>query len=191
MNEIVEKIMQTMNVDISPYHKLCEMIAQNPNGQNPNGNKISGEDFGKLDLVCVICFAIDCHRFQLRDDGEQYIHHVLRVAESCVQYGIEAVIAALLHDTIEDGHTSMLGIEETIIITPKIKEALYDLTKHAGELYCDFIFRIEKSPSIISKQVKIKDIADNSRGKKDNRYIKYQLSSRILENCLTAQGVEW
>ncbi len=166
----VEHFKKLGDIDISPYAELCEML------DSPLSYTVPALD--------ALHIAIECHKLQLRDGGERYIHHVLRVANSCVRYGLEAVVVALLHDTIEDGHITMEQLEAAMYISTCVKEALDDVTKRKNELYCDFIFRIEKSLSAVSKRVKIKDIADNSRGKKDNRYIKYQLSSRILEIAL-------
>ena len=49
-------------------------------------------------------FAAENHKNVLRKSGEPYIHHPLRVAYTVASWGMEseAVIAALLHDVVED-----------------------------------------------------------------------------------------
>lgn len=49
-------------------------------------------------------FAKDAHKLQSRDSGEPYISHPVWIAKLIAQMGIgeEAVIAALLHDCVED-----------------------------------------------------------------------------------------
>src|SRR5437016_4191358 len=48
--------------------------------------------------------ALTAHEGQTRNDGSPYILHPLEVAEICVDLDMDpdAVIAALLHDTVED-----------------------------------------------------------------------------------------
>ena len=54
----------------------------------------------------AVLFAMEKHRHQTRRDGSPYIAHPIRVAESLRTIGgvhdIEVVVAALLHDLIED-----------------------------------------------------------------------------------------
>ena len=62
-------------------------------------------------------FAREKHRGQLRDGGEEYIIHPLRVAQLVLKYkpskNIKLLIAgSLLHDTLEDTYTSYREIEE-------------------------------------------------------------------------------
>lgn len=56
-------------------------------------------------------FAKEAHKGQLRDSGEAYINHPLAVAHILVEMGLDptSVIAALLHDVVED---TAIGLEE-------------------------------------------------------------------------------
>jgi GTP pyrophosphokinase len=49
-------------------------------------------------------FAIDCHQGQVRRSGEAYVNHTFAVAAIVHELGLdyEAIIAALLHDSVED-----------------------------------------------------------------------------------------
>jgi len=49
-------------------------------------------------------YAIDCHEGQVRRSGEAYVNHTFAVAAIVHELGLdhEAIIAALLHDSVED-----------------------------------------------------------------------------------------
>lgn len=54
-------------------------------------------------------FAIDCHQGQVRRSGEAYVNHTFAVAAIVHELGLdyEAIIAALLHDSVEDTHVTL------------------------------------------------------------------------------------
>lgn len=56
------------------------------------------------DYQDALAFATEIHKHQFRADGSAYINHPIRVADILIELGrpIEEVLAALLHDTIED-----------------------------------------------------------------------------------------
>jgi guanosine-3',5'-bis(diphosphate) 3'-pyrophosphohydrolase len=62
-------------------------------------------------LLKAISFAADKHRFQTRKDsaGTPYINHPIEVALTLIQLGheedLDLLVAAILHDTIEDTET--------------------------------------------------------------------------------------
>jgi len=59
-------------------------------------------------LYSAFTYADSCHNGQLRKDGSPYITHPLAVAEIVADLGLDSdsVIAALLHDCIEDTHAT-------------------------------------------------------------------------------------
>ncbi len=66
------------------------------------------EDCAKA-LSLAVRFATRAHASQIRKDGELFIHHPIRVSEMVAEHGgqSDTVIAAVLHDVIEDTpHTS-------------------------------------------------------------------------------------
>ena len=71
-----------------------------------------------LRLMKALSFAADKHRFQRRKDTEEtpYINHPINVALTLLEKGDEhnadLLVAAILHDTIEDTQTSPEEIEE-------------------------------------------------------------------------------
>jgi RelA/SpoT family (p)ppGpp synthetase len=73
-------------------------------------NYLSRSD--KSDLKKAYHFCYTAHTGQFRRTGEPYVSHPLAVAEICAgwQLDAEALIAALLHDTVEDTNTSLKQI---------------------------------------------------------------------------------
>jgi guanosine-3',5'-bis(diphosphate) 3'-pyrophosphohydrolase len=71
-----------------------------------------------LQLLKALSFAADKHRFQRRKDTEEtpYINHPIRVALTLAEIGgetnIDLLVAAILHDTIEDTETSPEEVEK-------------------------------------------------------------------------------
>ncbi len=59
--------------------------------------------------------AISAHRNQTRETGEPYVTHPLEVALMCAELGmdVKSVIAAILHDTVEDTPVRLAKIEQT------------------------------------------------------------------------------
>lgn len=59
-------------------------------------------------------YASEKHKNQTRKTGEAYIMHPLRVAKFIAEWGLESdvVVAALLHDIVEDCNTPISEIEE-------------------------------------------------------------------------------
>ena len=60
----------------------------------------------------AICLAVEAHDGQLRQSGEEYVCHPLHVAVILVEIGMDsdAVVAALLHDVVEDTDTELEDI---------------------------------------------------------------------------------
>lgn len=71
-----------------------------------------------LRLLKALSFAADKHRFQRRKDTEEtpYINHPINVALTLIETGNEdnndLLVAAILHDTIEDTQTTPEEIEQ-------------------------------------------------------------------------------
>lgn len=77
----------------SAQYESCEKIVR---GYNPNANTEKLRD--------AFAFAAECHAGQLRKDGTPYITHPLATAAIAAELRLddETLIAALLHDCIED-----------------------------------------------------------------------------------------
>ena len=66
-----------------------------------------------LELEHAIDFATKAHQGQKRKSGEPYIIHPLAVAALIVEWemDIDTVLAAVLHDTVEDTDVTLDDIE--------------------------------------------------------------------------------
>jgi len=77
--------------------------------------------------------SAEAHKDMRRKSGEPYIYHPLAVAQICVEeigLGTTSIIAALLHDVVEDTNTTLADIEKQF--NPKIASIIDGLTKIAG-----------------------------------------------------------
>ncbi len=77
--------------------------------------------------------SMEAHREMRRKSGEPYIYHPLAVAEISVNeigLGTTAIVAALLHDVVEDTEVELEDIERDF--GPKIARIIDGLTKIAG-----------------------------------------------------------
>lgn len=88
---------------------------------------------GKIKEAFV--FAQKKHKGQVRRfDSSPYVFHPLRVANSVLHHGGEQdqIIAALLHDTLEDTQTSYLEIK--ILFGKKVADLVSELTSNKEEI---------------------------------------------------------
>jgi (p)ppGpp synthase/HD superfamily hydrolase len=114
----------------------------------------------ELDMIVTARnFAQMAHINQFRRDGTtSYFKHVEGVARTVIPQTPENIIAAYLHDIIEDtdytlNDLSKIGIEDRVI------DAVNRLTKTKGMDYMMYIQSIKNNP--IAKAVKIADINYN------------------------------
>lgn len=65
-------------------------------------------------IVDAYQVAAEAHRNQYRKSGEEYINHPLSVARVVAELGLDesSVIAALIHDTVEDTDLTLAFVEE-------------------------------------------------------------------------------
>ena len=74
--------------------------------------------------------AMEAHKDMRRKSGEPYIYHPIAVARICVEemgLGTTAIVAALLHDTVEDTYITLSDIEEQFGV--KVRDIIDGLTK--------------------------------------------------------------
>ncbi len=74
--------------------------------------------------------SVDAHKDMRRKSGEPYIYHPIAVAQICVEeigLGTTSIVAALLHDTVEDTHLELHDIEREF--GPKVAKIIAGLTK--------------------------------------------------------------
>jgi len=74
--------------------------------------------------------AVDAHKNDRRRSGEPYIFHPIAVARICTEemgLGTTSIVAALLHDTVEDTHITLQEIEDNFGL--KVRRIIDGLTK--------------------------------------------------------------
>ena len=74
--------------------------------------------------------AVDAHKNDRRKSGEPYIFHPIAVARICTEemgLGTTSIVAALLHDTVEDTHITLQDIEDNFGV--KVRKIIDGLTK--------------------------------------------------------------
>ena len=113
-----------------------------------------------MNVPAALAIAREAHSGQLDKAGEPYVGHPQRVAERVSHLGDRAVLAAVLHDVLEDTDLSAAdllarGVPPAVIHTVQI------LSRGAGETYDQFIGRIGQCGDPIAVAVKLADIADN------------------------------
>jgi len=77
--------------------------------------------------------AVNAHRGTRRKSGEPYIYHPIAVAQIAVEeigLGTTAIIAALLHDVVEDTEIELSELE--VKFGPKVAKIIDGLTKISG-----------------------------------------------------------
>lgn len=136
-------------------------------------------------LETAIKIAVDAHTGQVDKAGKPYILHPLRVMFSMDTDNEQ--IVAVLHDVVEDtdwtfGRLREVGFPEDVL------DAIYSVTRQAGESYMEFIRRAGQNE--VGRKVKMADLKDNldlSRiaepTKKDHkRMARYRKALEILES---------
>lgn len=103
--------------------------------------------------------AVFAHHGQMRQGGGCYLNHPLRVALKVRALGEETIIAALLHDVLEDSTITAANLRE-FGFSEAVVSAVISVTKREGEPYEDAIARA--AADVIGRRVKLADNYDNS-----------------------------
>jgi len=77
--------------------------------------------------------AVEAHKDQRRKSGEPYIYHPIAVARICAEeigLGTTSVVAALLHDTVEDTDLTLDDVKD--LFGPTVSTIIDGLTKISG-----------------------------------------------------------
>jgi guanosine-3',5'-bis(diphosphate) 3'-pyrophosphohydrolase len=77
--------------------------------------------------------AVEAHKEMRRKSGEPYIYHPIAVAQICIEeigLGTTSIVAALLHDVVEDTDLEIRDIERDF--GPKVARIIDGLTKISG-----------------------------------------------------------
>ena len=104
--------------------------------------------------------ATEAHDGQFRANGESYISHPKRVAESLAEMGSVFQAVGWLHDTIEDTDVTEDMLRDFGFPSAVVR-AVVGLSRKRDEKYTDFIERCGMTR--LTRTVKIADIQDNLR----------------------------
>ena len=116
------------------------------------------------DLAYALDLAIDCHAGQFRKAGGPFVLHPIRAALNLYGHGVRsefAIIAALLHDTLEDcpDRITARDITNSPHLGSDVAKTVFLLTKSPGQepdFYYDSMCRYEEAALI-----KLADRLDN------------------------------
>jgi (p)ppGpp synthase/HD superfamily hydrolase len=141
----------------------------------------------------ALAFAAEKHRAQERKGtGLPYIIHPMSVSLFCNKYlgaiHVEVVVAALLHDTIEDTDTTYTELEDEF--GPEVCFLVHELTSDK-----EMIAQMGKNPYLISKMCIMSDkallikLCDRLSNVSDQPSEKYKADTRIMiETLLPLRG---
>lgn len=138
-------------------------------------------------LQRAIEIAVSAHRGQIRRNGLPYILHPMRVMLR--QKDEESMIAAILHDVVEDTDVTHADLEKEGF-TPHVLDAVRRLTHEEDVSYGDYIESV--AGNSIARAVKLADLEDNMQlaeisevSEKDcERLRKYHVAWRHLKGGL-------
>jgi len=150
---------------------------------------------GLVDLAARL--ARLAHRDQVDKAGVSYISHPARVAGRVGTWGGDeiAVVAAWLHDTVEDTWVS-LDLLRAMGFPPAVIKAVDAVSKRDGETEEAYVERIAASPSAV--MVKRADLADNADpvrlavldgSTRERLSEKYARFASLLDSAVSTSGV--
>ncbi len=117
-----------MELKIDPEKEKKEILASYRSLLRVAKYSKSAED--KKHIRKAFDIALDAHKDMRRKSGEPYIYHpiaVARITAEEIGLGTTAIIAALLHDTVEDTEITLEDIDH--LFGPKVAKIIDGLTK--------------------------------------------------------------
>ena len=115
-----------------------------------------------MNLLNAYRLASRLHKGQTDKAGQPYIEHLTRVFLR-VQYeggGANQQIAALLHDCIEDGHTTAEDLVCAAGVPQNAVDLVVTLTRRDGQDYMEYLAGVKAEPR--AALVKMADLEDNA-----------------------------
>jgi (p)ppGpp synthase/HD superfamily hydrolase len=110
-------------------------------------------------IATADAIAAEAHAGQVDKAGMPYIGHVRRVASYVDPTNTDAVVAALLHDVIEDTNISAAELTDRGIPRAAI-DAIELLTRRDDQPAATYYQQINEHPT--AREVKLADLADNT-----------------------------
>ena len=113
--------------------------------------------------------AVIAHSGQFRKDGSPYVTHCVSAAVIAYDMGLDedSIIAALLHDVIEDTDVTIEDLEQILPkeVTEALKLLTHSIRTHTHEEYIEsyraYVRKIKESGNDIALKVKIADLTNN------------------------------
>ena len=102
-------------------------------------------------------FSFEAHKNQVDKSGTPYVYHPYHLAEQMETE--ETVVAALLHDVVEDTEYTLDDIK-AMGFPDSVVGALALLTREDSVPYMDYVTRIKDNP--VARAVKLADLKHNS-----------------------------
>ena len=143
-------------------------------------------------IIEAIAFAKIKHTGQKRKfTGEPYIHHPIRVATNAIvnNLPVEAILAAYLHDTVEDTNTTLDEVREKFgdVVASLVAELTLDKSAyHDRESRTIYITARVDAMSDVGFSIKLMDRLDNVTNliKAPEKFAKkyYLETSYIMDN---------
>lgn len=125
------------------------------------------------------------HKGQTRWNGDPYITHPQRVAESLKGNNLETIALAWMHDCIEDASEDMLFNIKVDIISmfgKRFYQQLLLLTHNSEDTYAEYLAKVATDKRCT--MVKLADLKDNlSDLRPGQRRQKYEVAVLYLETC--------
>lgn len=114
-----------------------------------------------MDTLKAFQLAAKLHTGQMDKAGRPYIEHLCRVFLRVQAAGGDVMqqIAALLHDSIEDGKASASQLS-CHGVPDEVLQLILTLTKQENQSYSEYLSNVKLSPRALL--VKLADLADNS-----------------------------
>lgn len=114
-----------------------------------------------MQILEAFQLAANLHAGQFDKSGRPYIEHLVRVYLRATAAGADLIqqIAALLHDSIEDGKATKQELLD-YGVPPESVYLVVVLSKPEGVTYMEYVAGVKKVPKAI--RVKYADLDDNS-----------------------------
>jgi (p)ppGpp synthase/HD superfamily hydrolase len=107
-------------------------------------------------LEKAVSLALQAHDGILDKGGAPYILHALRIMLQMDT--VEEMMAAVLHDALEDGDVDMMTLEDAGF-SPGVVDAVDSLTRRENEAYEAYIERVALNET--ARKIKKADLLDN------------------------------
>lgn len=115
-----------------------------------------------LDMITLAeasALAARAHAGQVDKAGHSYTEHIFAVRDALRPYGVDAQIAGVLHDVIEDTDWTAADLRAAGVPS-HVVEAVEAVTRRPGETYMDLVRRAAAHP--LGRLVKLADNRHNS-----------------------------